>query len=72
VQLHVGIWLIKTIEIRHKRHISKIQPGWILLEGITPNMYAYYAHSTHCTSICDYILVTHATNGSWGRIHGWI
>jgi hypothetical protein len=36
----------------------------------TPNIYAYHAHNTHCTSICDYILVTHATNGPWGLIHG--
>jgi hypothetical protein len=28
----------------------------------TANMYAYHAHNTHCTSICDKILVTHASN----------
>jgi hypothetical protein len=29
----------------------------------TPNMCGCHAHNMHCTSICDKILVTHATNG---------
>jgi hypothetical protein len=32
----------------------------------TSNMYVYHAHNTHCTSICNKILVTHAINGPWG------
>jgi len=38
----------------------------------TPNMYGYHAYYIHCTSICESILVTHATNGRWGLIHGLI
>jgi hypothetical protein len=36
----------------------------------TSNMYAYHAHNTHCTTICDNFFVTHGTNGPWGLIYG--